>query len=397
MISIVTSVFNAKLDFEQFVRQLHATSQAGSFEVLVLHDDRVEDGSTAALAALSVEFPAVKVAKTQTKATALTRIRSTLASWEGKMDARILSAMVKEADEYEQSKWDATQVYLWLSPLPLLNEVVEGASGDLVLIAPCDRLAGFRMEDLETWAAPKVVGGKFYTRLPLLPLSVSNGEAAKVSERWAKLTKVPGVRQVPPGVEGMLTGVRDARQLRPSTGRGGVRAFSGFPSVTALGIRRYDLFSKALADYRAVDPRSGAHVLLSDPDWVIKVRAIAESAETSRTSPISMAHHGLHLFTPGTWTAGGGYPTDLLGRTVADDVLCKRLQSQFKEQAPAQFSFVEPRRHGIPRDPALRQRCLEVDSDALKHPIPWSCVERQLVSTMFIPRLIKFERALYEV
>jgi hypothetical protein len=60
MISVLSTVRNAKFDVDQLLRFLHRWNDSATFEVVLVHEDVVEDGSADALTALEKEFPNVR-------------------------------------------------------------------------------------------------------------------------------------------------------------------------------------------------------------------------------------------------------------------------------------------------------------------------------------------------
>lgn len=367
MISIVTSVCNAKLDFDQFVRQLHELNDPQGFEIVVAHDDRVNDGSGTYLALLAREFPAVRVVYTHTKTDAVSRVRAVLESRKDQMDEVLRGMMLETLNKYESGEeWDGTREYLWLSPSYLLGQAADAALGDYILITSCDWLSGFRLADLENAAISHTTDGYFYARLPLMMANITNEPEETVERQW-----------------------QDMRNKGPTQR---ISSHSGY----SLGMaqRCYDLFSKTVGDYRLVDPRNGSQIRLDAYGFVDNVDAIRGAAVPGQLVPLCQEYTGLHLISKKVWEASGGYPTDILGRCTAEDVLIGRCAPWYHGNVLADFPMLNARRHGIPGN-ADQAACLAVDPQVMRHPIPWANNERHLCPNSRMVDEIETERQIY--
>lgn len=356
MLSIVTAFHNCWLDFEQFVRHLHAHNAAGDFEVCAFHDDRVDDGSAAKLAALKAEFSNVK-SVSKDKADAVSWIRSVLAARVGTWDADVLARLNANVDAYEAGTlFDEKEETLWLSAVARWNAAAALAeSGNPLLFMPGDWLLGCAVSDLEQYVSANLDEGNFYGRLNLIELQVTNlgyevirdAEVAEVQRRNSmKNTHWTSH-------EAILRGLR----------------------------RDYARWTVDLSDYLVAEPAKRTPFALDVSDFHTRVKTACEECVTYGRVPFEWAFHGVHLFARQTYDSIGGFTESAIEHWGPDRKMCKDGQVHFKAELPAHLAVVRTGNHRVAggiQTQGQRVQCLGVDPKANDHPIPGMFRQRTL-------------------
>lgn len=366
MISIVTSIYNAKLDFLQFLRQVQATNDFDDFEFIIVHDDRVDDGSRNLLEQLSKDYSNIKIVAHVTKEETLARIYSIYESRKDKLIPEIINRSFYYIKKYEENEIDSSKTEFWISPVHFLDAAANQATGDFILITPCDRLIGFSLKELETWAKPLVKDGHFYTRLPLLHLNVTNIPYEEARELDIKYDAVSNI----------------------------IRSHSHY---TFLLTRKYPLFSENLDKYWVKYPLGDGFSSLGASNLFSEIKRTANHEKVDRLVPLVHKHHGLHFMTKKTWEASGGYALDFLSKTIDEHVLIKRCMPWFYSGPTLDFCFIEPRRHAVSLKEHTLADCLEVDIKAKHHPIMGASNFLLAVAPEYISKVMSYEMELYGI
>jgi len=337
MISIVTSFLNCRFDFEQLVRQLHQLNDPTAFEICVCHDNRVDDDSADALAALCSEFDNVKACSWDQKDME-DYLTGVLAARGQHWPADVLASMQERLVQFKAGTLcDPTKSVLWVSPAPLLTAAAGLATGDYLLFLPADTLLGFRLADLEAWAATKIIDGALYAPLNVAMLASSNLEEERLH---AELLLIK--QQI------------EARRLK-------VESSSVHPGI----FRVYERWNSDLNTCRIVAGPQETAVTLTDAQFVTSMALRFDYLAIKEPKLYRHSLNGYHLVSRQTWAATG-FPAHGFERDVPFVVLTKSLASANVGQMPTVFSAILSKNHTA----VVKDACVTVDAKHDKHPLP---------------------------
>tara|TARA_Y100000310_G_scaffold241139_1_gene245046 strand:- start:3119 stop:4252 length:1134 start_codon:yes stop_codon:yes gene_type:complete len=276
---------NARYDIDTFVRSLNHHNKE-EFEIVVAHDDRVNDGSAEHFRALQNEFENLKVV-TRTEADAIEYLDACIAHYE---DNPVFSGLMLERLKSNVLKYKLGTLlpqgrFLWLSSGALYNMAVEASSGDNLIVTPGDFLYMFPLSQVEDHIEEASVEGLYY---------------GKPNAIWARLTNMD--RE---WVTAHTTEIH--RDGGGSAGR--------WDSPECL--RDYLRFSQNLEDYCIPDFKKNRVISLTEDASSLR-RFAQDSAEKDciRHTP---AFHGFHIMTRKSFEEIGGFSEEWYGRAWADD------------------------------------------------------------------------------
>jgi hypothetical protein len=168
MISVCCCSTNAKRDTEIFIKALYAHNPDYNFEVIVAHDDRVNDGSGELFKKLQNQYSTLKIV-THTKKQTIEYMETALNYYARKslFNPDIRKGMRANLAKYKAGEFlnPAGQI-LWQSSGILYNKAVKEASGDIIIVTPGDFIYLFSLAELEDYVKKQSRGGLFYASLP---------------------------------------------------------------------------------------------------------------------------------------------------------------------------------------------------------------------------------------
>lgn len=372
-VSVIIPCYNSKFDLDQFVRFMEHWNDPQTFEIIVAHDDRVNDGSAAFIAALENEFPNVKHVS-RTKAQTVTwaeNIVTARANPNSTFDATILAEMSTNLARYEQGIYvDETSVNVRFSNAPLLNAAAAQAQGDILFFAPrssyskrgsVSALPAFLLTDLVEFVnANKTQDGYLYTQLggPLAQITNQGFRAVKnaILNTWYTVDPWSGdpdaVRVPPPKIRAVQIARKKWMRSHPLI----------YPSIT----QQYDLWRNSLSHYYLINPWTGGMTALDATEYMRVAQTVCTDAKDKKTLPFERTILECHVMTRATWNTTGGFYEGAVERFVADRKMAASCRSQ---QVGCQNLFI------LKADPhrvignVRKHVCTVADTHALTHPV----------------------------
>lgn len=290
MISICCCAINSKWDVDIFVRSVHR--MAGNFEdfeIVLTHDDRVDDGSPEHFAELQEEFPRLKIVH-HTQEQTVHYLRACIHHYRKRKAFRpqFLDALEENVDLFEQDKlFDPRRSFLWLSSGILYNKAVGASSGDNIIVTPGDFVYLFSVETLNTYMNRNKKNGHFY---------------AKPNAVWARVTNLPE--------EWLRQHVDDVHQGRIVK--------EGYRWDSNELFRDYCRQPMKLEDMWIPDFRNNVLINLDQVDKGALRRYCNESMKHGGLQKIP-GFHGFHAMTRQTFNEIGGFTEEWYGRAFPDD------------------------------------------------------------------------------
>jgi hypothetical protein len=302
MISFCTTAVNSKFEAKTFVETLNQHNQGVNFEICLVHDNRVDDGSAESFKDLQDEFGNLKVIENTWEDT-LEWLNRLLDHYES---LRIFpDEFRKTLKENLESLRNGTFLdplndLFWCSTGPLFNKAASIATGDILIFAPSDFIYSFNMQELEQYVISNRIDGIFYGKMNGLRDPISN-EAPKLLNEAVNGPYIP---------DGNLT-------------------------------RRYINYPSSLKDIYLLDWNNKDIISLSDPTYPTKMIDICRSVEKDSARYAKM-HHGTHVITRKTFEIVGGFTEEFYGRAWAEDKMNSLAMRVFWKDCstlPIQFSF----------------------------------------------------------
>ena len=338
MISVCLSSINARWDTEILVRSLCLHNEGTDFEVVIGHDNRVEDGSGEAFAKLSREFPNVKVV-TVTPDDTVRYLENVINYYETNsiFTAEIRNGLRNNFQKYrDRGFFNGKGPVLWLTPGRLYNKAVGAARGDVIIVTAGDFLYLFPLAELESYVRSNIHDGHFY---------------AKPNAVWARASN-----QDRTWLE---------NHLRSNTSGDSVELF-----------RDYTRQPHLLSDLYIPDFKRKELICFTDHQCLPRLsRNAIESIEDGKQH--LRAFHGFHVMTRKTFDAVGGFTEEFYGRALAEDKMT-RLGGKYSSNLymPPQFSVawcgqyeIDPTRGpGYASD--WQVQLAKIDPYFGKHPLP---------------------------
>ena len=299
MISICCCAINAKFDVDIFVRAIHQHNPDVDFEIVLVHDDRVNDGSAEHFAALAVEFPRLKLI-THTHEDTVDYLTKLVSYYDTK---NILTKDIREAFKLNIVKFSKHELFnhqkafLWLTSGVLYHKAVMASKGDTLIITPADFIYLFRLKDLQTIVETKKRDGHFYGKPNAIWARLSNDDPA-----WLKTY----VNDLHNGV-GTREGYRwDTKEL--------FRDYLKNPQ-TPENLSLCDVYRNRVIPLSEFGDFKQVYEFNNNSFRIGGVQAIP-------------SFHGFHVMTRKTYDAIGGFTEEWYGRAFADDKMT-RLGRQF--------------------------------------------------------------------
>lgn len=338
MISVCVSSINARWDTEILVRSLCLHNEGTNFEVVIGHDDRVDDGSGEAFAGLSREFPNVKVA-TVTSDDTVRYLERVIRHYETNslFTPGFRMGLWENFQKYKDlGFFDRKGAMLWLTPGRLYNKAVESAMGDVIVVTAGDFLYLFSLGELEGYVRSRARDGHFY---------------AKPNAVWARASN------------------QDRTWLENH-----VKTNVSGDSVEIF--RDYTRQPHALQDLCIPDFKRRELICLADRQCLPRLsRCAVESIEDGRQH--LRAFHGFHVMTRKTFNAVGGFTEEFFGRALAEDKMTSLggryssdicMPPQFSVAWCGQYEIEQTRGQGYARD--WQVQLAKIDPYFGKHPLP---------------------------
>lgn len=348
MISVCCCSFNAKFDTDIFVRTLHALNPDTEFEVIITHDDRVDDGSGPFFKKLCQEFSNVKIVTHSEKDTR-DYFQACLNYYKEKNIFRpsIREALQENFDKYKEGLLiDPTSSFLWQSSGILYNKAVAASCGDIVIVTPGDFLYLFALKDIESFVKTNSSSDIFYSSPPAL---------------WARATNID--------LEWMQDHIQDIQQ--------GKSFREGWRWDSVETFRDYLRYTPEATNNYIPDFHKGKIIKFTDEQAVSNLEDFCARAAKLGLHQYNPAFHGFHVMTRKTFDLIGGFSEEWFHRAFPDDKMTyhgSRLQA--RSHLPPKFSVVWCGQHellpthGPGYSDNWREKLEEIDPFYKRHPIP---------------------------
>jgi len=306
MISVCCCAINAKNEIDTFVRSLVRHNHGVNFEIVITHDDRVDDGSGAHLESLQKEFPGLQLKVVRhTNEMVLDYLERLLAYYEGKFPSEMVSALRKNLERYkhgDKSFVDPAQTFLWLSSGVLYNKAVAASSGDILIITPADFVYLFSLKRAEEEVAAKSKLGHYYSKPNALFARIGNQE-----KEW-------------------LTTLLNEVHAGP-------RAREGWRWDSQEPFRDYLKTPTKLSSLYLLNFYKPELICLDSDEFIAKAAELSVASRVNGGMQRLPTFHGFHVMTRKTYDHIGGFTEEFYGRAYADD---KMTWHGLNSPAPAQ-------------------------------------------------------------
>jgi len=349
MISVCCCAMNARFDIDMFVRALNHHNKE-EFEIVVAHDDRVDDGSAEHLETLRNEFENLKVV-TRTEADATKYLDACLAHYEDNphFNRSVLDRLKDNLVQHKKGNFLPENRFLWLSSGALYNMAVEASSGDNLIVTPGDFFYMFSLEQVEAHIKEASVDGLYYGKPNAIWARLTNMDKSWLTDHTAYIHKNGG----------------------GSAGR--------WDSQECL--RDYLRFSQNLEDYVIPDFKNNR--LLSLTEDVSVFEHFAKDSATPDFKNNTPAFHGFHVMTRKSFEEIGGFSEEWYGRAWADDKMTSlglkhttdyQFKSSFDMCGHFYVCWCGQHETALAQGPGYglgwEERLQEIDPRSDKHPIP---------------------------
>lgn len=292
MISVCCCAINSKFEVDTFVRAIAAQCKNVEFEIILTHDDRVNDGSGKYFKSLQDEVPQLKVIHHSNQDT-IDYLDKLLAYYrkKGLFSNEVIDALDANLTRYKLGDTefvDPTKTFLWISSGPLYNKAVAASTGDILVITPADFIYLFSLDTLDKFVKANVRNGHLYSAPHAL---------------WSRISNQS------------LSWIEECLQQTHS----GERAREGFRWDSPEPFRDFLKFSTDLTKIYVPNFKKPELVPLGDPDFQVKMSEYLKETMGHPGTQQIMSFHGFHIMTRKTFETIGGFTEEFYGRAFADD------------------------------------------------------------------------------
>ena len=286
-VSVCCCSINSKWDAEIFIRALHRHNPDFDFEVVLTHDNRVDDGSAEHFTNLQKEFPNFKVVE-HTEQNTIDYFTQAIEHYKKiSLNKELVNTMEDSLDKYKAGELiDKTKFFVWQSSGILYNKAVEASTGDVIVVSPADFIYMFSLRDVYQFVRQR---GQYFYGAP--------------TAIWAKINNQPHSFLVD-YVKKMHTG-----ELKHSPFQ------YGSPDL----FRDYLRCPPKLSDLNLPDFKNNRIVPL-DNEFFIQETApfVQQSLKENKVQHIDY-FHGFHVMTRAMFNKIGGFTEEWIHRAFADD------------------------------------------------------------------------------
>lgn len=310
MISICCCTLNSKWETQIFVEGLHCHNPDIEFEIIITHDDRVEDGSAEFLQELSKKYQNVKVLYHSPEET-IAYFETALNYYDRRkfFTKEIRKGFRQNFEAYKEGTLvDPTKGFLWQSSGILYNKAVQASSGDILIVTPGDFFYLFSLSKLQKHVYDKQQNGYYYASLPALKAQITN------KPLWYIKEKLEQIRS------------QEIEYHKAHFNRDYLRCP---PSLDKMYLP---------------DPFTGSITSLDNSAFIRSSMNLARTAfsdENPWPNPVmrrNPQYHGFHAMTRKTYKAIGGFTEEWVHRAYADDKMTYHGKRIGPGQLPPQFS-----------------------------------------------------------
>ena len=348
MISICCCAINAKYDVEAFVGLLHIQNPGVDFEICLVHDDRVNDGSVDYLSGVQRKYPNLRIIRSthDDHVEYLEKLfqyydRANIFSSSLRADLRRNVSKIKD-----KTLPGLDRQFVWLTTGVLYNKAVAMSRGDILIISAADFVYMFGLAEVERLVRTDSRDGHFY---------------GKPNAIFARITN-----QNPDWLKKHVQDVHD-----------GIGYREGYRWDSTSLFRDYMKCPPNLSELYIPDFRNNILIRLADPDSLSYLKKFSEESIDLGGVQVLSGFHGFHIMTRKSYDAIGGFTEEFFGRAFAEDKMgvCGRrfppggaLPEEFSVAWCGQYEVLPY--HGDGYAPGWQSRVLEVDPYFGKHPIP---------------------------
>lgn len=297
MISVCCCAINAKWDVQNFVECIIEQNKNVDFEIVLTHDNRVNDGARELYTELGATYPQFRCIEHSLQDTIdwLDWLMEEY-EWRQRWDGNFRQWLNIQVKKYKRGELvNPTKEFLWISSGILYNKAIMEAKGDLLLVTPADFLLLFGLKDLEGYCRPLIQDGYLYT---------------KPNAIWARISNSPKN-----WLEEEINRVCDNENLERLTERW--RGENIFRDYLRYPTKPKDLY---LADFR-----NRNMISMTDPDFLLKAEVYCKQCfENMNDQKIGPPFHGVHVMTKKSWEKIGGFTEEYYGRAFADDKMTRK-------------------------------------------------------------------------
>lgn len=348
MISVCCCAINAKYDVEAFVGLLHLQNPGVDFEICLVHDDRVDDGSSDYLRGVQQKYPRLRISRSthDDHVEYLEKLfqyydRANVFSPSLRADLRHNVAKLKD-----RSFPGLDRRFVWLTSGVLYNKAVAMSGGEILIVSPADFVYLFGLAGVERLVRTNSRDGHFYGKPNAIFARVTNQDAAWVKEHVQAVHNGIGYRE-------------------------------GYRWDSTSLFRDYMKCPPDLSELYIPDFRNNLLIQLARPDSLPGLKRFSEESMALGGVQVLHGFHGFHIMTRKSYDAIGGFTEEFFGRAFADDKMsvCGRkfhpggaLPEEFSIAWCGQYEVLPY--HGYGYAPGWQSRLQEIDAHLGRHPIP---------------------------
>ena len=318
MISVCCCSINAKWDTKSHIELLFEQNKKVDFEIVLTHDNRVDDGASELYKELSLKYPRLKVVEF-TNDEYIKYIRKCINLYKERKDFTkdFIEYIENNINKYEEGTlFDKSKGFLWNSTGVLYNKAISKASGDILLVSGADFLFPIDLEELENYVnSKKTEEGMFYGKPTAVFAQVTN------SPEWY--------------IDKMIDEILQDISLKKPSRKGSLcRDYLRYPSTLD------ELF---IVDFEKKEKISLGNKKLKQ--WVRDFFSLRNTQINMTSDTIIPIFHGVHVMTKEAYTHLGGFTEEWYGRAFAEDKMTRRATTTFSTlhpELPYQFSFLWP-------------------------------------------------------
>lgn len=347
MISVCVCCTNSRPDIEMFVRALQKHNEGYDFEVVITHDNRVEDGTTETLIQLQTEFDNIKVV-THTNDHTIDYLSRLINHYEKNelFHPQIRIGMKENLELYKKGKlFNPESIFLWLSSGILYNKAVAASEGNIIVVTPGDFFYMFSLQELEVYINANHNRGDFYASPNAIWARLTNQDCFWLQQHVSEVHKGIGFRE-------------------------------GFRWDSIELFRDYLRASSNLGYYYIPDFKRNLLMGLMDESCMSNLREYCIDAMHEPGVQSMPGFHGFHAMTRQTYDHIGGFTEEWYGRAFADDKMTTLGNTQHGPRSlPSQFSVAWCGQHevlpglGQGYEPGWQDRVTNLPW-ARRHPVP---------------------------
>lgn len=349
-VSVCGCSINSKYDVQLFVEFLNLQRNNVDLEIVITHDDRVNDGSNELFKQLANKHDNLKFVRNDHEQT-VDYLRKLMDYYDR---YNIFKEQFRRDLRGNVEKFAAKQLFnhdksfLWLTSGVLYDMVVRASTGDLLIVTPADFVYGFSLSELVSYVKSKVSHGFFYAKPNAIWARINNQNYDWVVNHTQEIHDGKGFRE----------GYRyDSREL----------------------FKDYLKTPPELHDTLLPDFRNNKVIRFSDPDALTQMRQFnIESMWPNSGVQYIPSFHGYHIMTRKTYDQIGGFTHEHQGRAFPDDKMTYlgqrsppgnyQLASQFAVYWVGQYEVLPYHNYGY--QPGWQDKLKEVDPYHETHPIP---------------------------